>query len=160
MDHDKKSKRGAYSEEDKELLFMVGLGVFEKQSLLVEEDRPSLLKRDAVFPLVGPCLSRIPLEPDLTHDSMYTYRMYTHNRLKILSSSIPESVGTFRLTFQGRRHGRQDVPVSHLFACVQPITLTGEGHRAERRAAPRPMFSEVTAGGETPQSRVPAPMPA
>lgn len=72
MDHDKKPKRGAYSKEDEALLFMVGLGVFEKQSLLVEKDRPGLFKRDAVFPLVGPCLSRIPLKPDLTHDLMYT----------------------------------------------------------------------------------------
>ncbi len=89
MDYDKKPKRGAYSEKDEALLFMVGLGVFEKQSLLIEKDRPGLFKRDAVFPLVGSCLSRIPLKPDLTHDLMYTFGMYTHNRLKILSASIP-----------------------------------------------------------------------
>jgi len=86
---------------------MVGLGVFEEQSLLIEKDRPGLFKRDAVFPFVGPCLSRIPLKPDLTHDLMYTYNMYTYNRLKILSASIPEPVGTFRLTFGGCRTGPQ-----------------------------------------------------
>ena len=31
---------------------------------------------------------------------MYIYNMYTHNGLKILSPSIPEPVGTFRLTSQ------------------------------------------------------------
>jgi hypothetical protein len=68
MDHDKKPKRGAYSEEDETLLFMVGSGNFEKQSLLVEEDRPGLFKGNAVFLLVGPCFARVPLKPDLTHD--------------------------------------------------------------------------------------------
>ena len=79
---------------------MEGLRVFEKQSLLVKEDRTSLFKRNAMLPLVGACLSRVPLKPDLAHGSMYTSGMYTRNRLEILSAYIPEPVGTFQLTLQ------------------------------------------------------------
>jgi hypothetical protein len=64
---------GAQTDEHKPILIVRMLRIGDDSRVLIEERRPGFLKGDAMLPLVGAVLPRIPFEADVGHaDSVFT----------------------------------------------------------------------------------------
>jgi hypothetical protein len=72
MADDQSSKHGAQTKKDESIFLLRVFGVIEQEGMLIREDRGSLLKGHAVFPLILPILSLIPIEVQICHAQMIT----------------------------------------------------------------------------------------
>ena len=78
--HDESAQRRAQAEQN-ETIFVVGMvRVIDEPGMVVQKDRLSFLKRDAVLVLVGSVLPGIPFKPEASHDLQCTYIVSASNR--------------------------------------------------------------------------------
>jgi len=67
MDYDQESKLDAETEQDKAILVFRMLRIRDNTSVFVKKRRLCLLEGDSVLLEIVPCLSLIPLEPEVAH---------------------------------------------------------------------------------------------
>ena len=61
---------GAHAQEEKAILVFRVVGIIQKERMLVEKDRFSLLERNAMLPPVRLRLAGVPDNPELSHTTV------------------------------------------------------------------------------------------